>query len=72
MRFLVVLLVLLGGCGVPDERAFEKMARATAAEVAHHVGAHLAGISPGFYGSAEFSLCVPSTVAPRRSSSADR
>lgn len=28
---------------------------ATAAEVAHHVGAHLAGISPGWYGSAGVS-----------------
>jgi hypothetical protein len=53
--FLGVLLMVAGGCGLPDDHAFERMAEAIATTVAHDVGGHLAGMSPGHYGTAGVS-----------------
>ena len=50
-----MLVLVAGGCGLPDDHAFERMAEETATTVAHDVGGHLAGISPGHYGTAGVS-----------------
>jgi hypothetical protein len=49
------MLMFAGGCGLQDDHDFERMAEATATTVAHDVDGHLAGISPGLYGTAGVS-----------------